>query len=109
MNEDWREREADLRSEYEAEAAYEAGGYDCCSHSDDDDAHNSNYNLIDIFDVHNGYVFFQIKCVDCDKFREIKIPEQEVVDVIELCLFNRKWTEDDSPLHGFLHGRWVYR
>ena len=30
MNEDWREREADLRSEYEAEAAYEAA--DDCDH-----------------------------------------------------------------------------
>lgn len=99
MNEDWREREADLRSEYEAEAAYEAA----------DDCDHVNYNLVDIFDVYNGEVFFQIQCNDCEKFCELKIPEQEIVDVIEHCLFNGKWESDDSPLKGTLHGRWVYR
>ena len=99
MNEDWREREADLRSEYEAEATYEAA--DDCSHV--------GYNLVDIFDVHNGEVFFQIQCLDCDKFAELKVPEEQVIAVMEFCLFNGKWESDDSPLKGTLHGRWVYR
>ena len=99
MNEDWREREADLRSEYEAEAAYEAA----------DDCDHVNYNLVDIFDVHNGEVFFQIQCNDCDKFREIKILEKDVVAVIEHCLFNGKWITPQIHLEGTLHGRWVHR
>ena len=52
MNEDWREREADLRSEYEAEATYEAA----------DDCDHVNYNLVDIF----FYIQCRI-CEPCDK------------------------------------------
>ena len=99
MNEDWREREADLRSEYEAEATYEAA----------DDCNHVNYNLVDIFDVHNGKVFFQIQCNDCEKFSELVVPEGDVIAVMEHCLFNGKWVSDTTPLEGTQYAEWVYR
>ena len=99
MSEDWREREADLRSEYLAEAAYEAA----------DDCDHVNYNLVDIFDVHNGEVFFQIQCNDCEKFSELVVPEEQVIAAMEHCLFNGKWVSDTTPLEGTQYAEWVYR
>ena len=95
MNEDWREKEADLRSEYEAEAAYEAA--DDCSHN--------NFNLVDIYDVHKGEVFFRIQCNDCGKFSELKVPEEDVVGVMEHCIFNG--VSDTTPLEGTQCAEWV--
>lgn len=92
MSEDWREREADLRSEYEAEATYEAA--DGCDHV--------NYNMLDIYDVHKGEVFFRIQCNDCEKFSELSVPEEDVVRVMEHCLVS-----DTTPLEGTLVGSWL--
>jgi len=97
MSEDWRESEADLRSEYEAEATYEAA--DGCDHV--------NYNMLDIYDVHKGEVFFRVQCNDCEKFSELSVPEEDVVRVMEHCLFNGKWVSDTTPLEGTLVGSWL--
>jgi len=98
MNEDWREREADLRSEYEAEATYEAA----------DDCDHVNYNLVDIFDVELGEVFFRVQCNDCEKFSELSVPEEDVVRVMEHCLFNGiRYNWGTTPLEGTVRGEWV--
>lgn len=96
---DWREREADLRSEYEAEATYEAA--DGCDHV--------NYNMLDIYDVHKGEVFFRIQCNDCEKFSELVVPEEQVIAAMEHCLLNGKWVSDTTPLEASQYAEWVYR
>ena len=97
MNEDWREKEADLRSEYEAEATYEAA----------DDCNHVNYNLVDIYDVHKGEVFFRIQCNDCEKFSELVVPEEQVIAAMEHCLLNGKWVLDTTPLEASQYAEWV--
>lgn len=99
MNEDWREREADLRSEYEAEATYEAA----------DDCNHVNYNLVDIFDVHNGKVFFQIQCNDCEKFSELVVPEEQVIAAMEHCLLPTGSGYQIQLLEASQYAEWVYR
>ena len=90
MNEDWREREADLRSEYEAEAAYEASeeeAYWNCEHEDWEYT-----ELLDVSDKRvrtpeDGFTgeitewvkcfTFQIECDDCGRTSTAKVIVEE--------------------------------
>tara|TARA_Y100001973_G_C5172230_1_gene319772 strand:- start:74 stop:406 length:333 start_codon:yes stop_codon:yes gene_type:complete len=89
MNEDWREREADLRSEYEAEAAYEASGeaaYWNCKH----EAWSiTQEGIVDTIHWKNGkklvepIAVIEIKCDDCSRENYANVPYNLIISLLK--------------------------